>query len=543
MNEVFISYSREDKELAAHLSSKLESKGLSVFWDHKIEIGESWRKVLRRELENAKCIIVIWSNNSLKSNWVMEEAQIGLDRNILVPITIDSVNPPLGFRGIQTAVLDNWKGELSTSEFSTLLAGIQGTLDQSTQQHNQQSSNLTKETESPSKSTRTKKRSLLLIGLVVLILGSVVTLMFWPKTPPDSVIKLDSKESKETRLLTSKSLDKVLEDAMKNIQVAKPNRNILQPLTQEKKTLPVSNEEAANVLQIVHVLENSGDYQGAWRAILSAKTTASDPTQKFINQAWVNLAMNWLENIVVREGEMTFSEIVDITLPVISNGLKDADDSRKSDLLAHIGWAQFLKSRDGANSNPEIAYKDALRSDPNNPYANVFFGHWTLWQHKSLSLAEQYFKTALSSGHARNFVRQLQLAALSNSGGQGDRESALIKVVSEMIQNGETVPPKTKRIISSIYYFSSRKDADIHSLVKRLPAITQLSVIRKLFFEQKYPIVKRRSFAPGIAILFKKSGDQELALHIWNALRSWYHAYLDTRNEERANLHIASLKQ
>ena len=126
MNEVFISYSREDKELAAHLSSKLESKGLSVFWDHKIEIGESWRKVLRRELENAKCIIVIWSNNSLKSNWVMEEAQIGLDRNILVPITIDSVNPPLGFRGIQTAVLDNWKGELSTSEFSTLLAGIQG---------------------------------------------------------------------------------------------------------------------------------------------------------------------------------------------------------------------------------------------------------------------------------------------------------------------------------------------------------------------------------------------------------------------------------
>ena len=57
----------------------------------------------RRELAAARCVIVLWSKDSCVSLWVLEEATDGRERGALIPVLIEAVRPPLGFRSIQAA--------------------------------------------------------------------------------------------------------------------------------------------------------------------------------------------------------------------------------------------------------------------------------------------------------------------------------------------------------------------------------------------------------------------------------------------------------
>lgn len=109
MTDVFISYGRNDWYRAGKLARILEAEGLSVWWDHKIPL-------IQKALGRASCIIVLWSTTSVVSNWVKDEAWIGLSRRALVPILVDDVPIPLGFGRIQTANLVDWTGEGSHPE-------------------------------------------------------------------------------------------------------------------------------------------------------------------------------------------------------------------------------------------------------------------------------------------------------------------------------------------------------------------------------------------------------------------------------------------
>ena len=56
----------------------------------------------RRPIDEAHCIVVVWSKNSVESEWVRTEANEGLVRGNLVPVAIETVKPPLAFRMLQT---------------------------------------------------------------------------------------------------------------------------------------------------------------------------------------------------------------------------------------------------------------------------------------------------------------------------------------------------------------------------------------------------------------------------------------------------------
>jgi hypothetical protein len=47
-------------------------------------------------------VVVVWSNDSVRSEWVINEANEGLQKGALVPVCIDDVRPPLAFRRRQT---------------------------------------------------------------------------------------------------------------------------------------------------------------------------------------------------------------------------------------------------------------------------------------------------------------------------------------------------------------------------------------------------------------------------------------------------------
>ncbi len=115
MASIFLSYAHEDKVRAERLASALEAEGWSVFWDRTIPSGRTWRDYIGKALHEANCIVVAWSRASISSDWVHEEADEGRDRKILVPVLLDNVKPPLGFRSIQAELLINWDGSPAAS--------------------------------------------------------------------------------------------------------------------------------------------------------------------------------------------------------------------------------------------------------------------------------------------------------------------------------------------------------------------------------------------------------------------------------------------
>lgn len=124
MTDVFISYANEDRERAARLASALGALGWSVWWDRKIIVGQAFDQAIERELETAKSVVVLWSNHSISSEWVKNEAAVAAGRGVLVPATIESVRLPLEFRRKQTADLSGWNGEPSHVGFQALCEGV-----------------------------------------------------------------------------------------------------------------------------------------------------------------------------------------------------------------------------------------------------------------------------------------------------------------------------------------------------------------------------------------------------------------------------------
>jgi hypothetical protein len=124
MTDVFISYASEDRERARKLASALEARGWSVWWDRKIIAGQSFDQMIEHELETAKSVVVLWSKDSISSEWVKNEAAVASERGVLVPALIDNVKLPLEFRRKQTADLTGWDGDPSHGGFQALCEGI-----------------------------------------------------------------------------------------------------------------------------------------------------------------------------------------------------------------------------------------------------------------------------------------------------------------------------------------------------------------------------------------------------------------------------------
>ena len=124
MSDIFISYAKEDREWVVSLADALRQQGWTVWWDRSIPFGQSFQEVIERELNKAQCAIVVWSRHSVDSGWVSAEADEARNRNILVPVQIDDVSPPLVFRQLQTANLKDWNSDTSSPVFKKLIADI-----------------------------------------------------------------------------------------------------------------------------------------------------------------------------------------------------------------------------------------------------------------------------------------------------------------------------------------------------------------------------------------------------------------------------------
>jgi formylglycine-generating enzyme required for sulfatase activity len=125
MSDIFLSYASEDREQVRVLVEALTQQGWSVFWDRNIPVGRTWQEVLEEELETAGCLVVVWSENSIKRKWLIEEANEAVRRRVPIsPVLIDAVLPPLEFRSKQTVNLATWDGGTDSFAFQDLVRSI-----------------------------------------------------------------------------------------------------------------------------------------------------------------------------------------------------------------------------------------------------------------------------------------------------------------------------------------------------------------------------------------------------------------------------------
>ena len=124
MATVFLSYDRDDAAKAQSFAAALEKAGHSVWWDRHIHGGAAYNDEIEAAVETASAVVVLWSERSIRSTWVRDEAAEGRDQNKLVPVLLDAVKPPMGFRQFQTIDLTRSGRAPSTGSLQQILESI-----------------------------------------------------------------------------------------------------------------------------------------------------------------------------------------------------------------------------------------------------------------------------------------------------------------------------------------------------------------------------------------------------------------------------------
>lgn len=123
-NDVFLSYASTDRALARALAERLADAGMAVWWDRQIRPGERFEQVIETAIDDSRCVVVLWSEASLASDWVRAEAMEGLDRGSLVPVLIEPTRIPLAFRPLNAVNLVGWPYAHDPVEFERLCERI-----------------------------------------------------------------------------------------------------------------------------------------------------------------------------------------------------------------------------------------------------------------------------------------------------------------------------------------------------------------------------------------------------------------------------------
>jgi TolB-like protein/tetratricopeptide (TPR) repeat protein len=127
---IFLSYARADRPRAEKLARALGLAGFEIWWDALIEGGAPFAHSIGQALAAADAVIVLWSQTSINSDWVRDEAAQGRDRRRLVPLSLDGSEPPLGFRQYHVIDLAKWRGRPDAPEIAAISRAISASIGQ-----------------------------------------------------------------------------------------------------------------------------------------------------------------------------------------------------------------------------------------------------------------------------------------------------------------------------------------------------------------------------------------------------------------------------
>ncbi|HEY2480923.1 MAG TPA: TIR domain-containing protein, partial [Caulobacteraceae bacterium] len=110
-DDVFISYARATEAEAIRIAAALNDLGYQVWRDDQLAAHEEFGEVIQQRCEAARAVVVLWSHDAVKSQWVRSEANRARSLNKLVQVNLDGVPMPMPFDQIHCANLKGWRGE------------------------------------------------------------------------------------------------------------------------------------------------------------------------------------------------------------------------------------------------------------------------------------------------------------------------------------------------------------------------------------------------------------------------------------------------
>jgi len=219
-------------------------------------------------------------------------------------------------------------------------------------------------------------------------------------------------------------------------------------------------ERSTELLATSQIQQKARDYPAAWSSLKDAVAEIDkegvlvralgglSAEQTRVHIAQEDLAMQWVRDGGSRAERGHLAEISDAVLPVLSSGASHAQEVRKADLLAHIGWAYWLKALDGAEGVKELQfYKEAIALDPRNPYANTFWAMPVIDQNNAkeagVAQAKKLYDAALASsratGELRQWIRTREFASVRTYTSYKTAMPFFWQVVGEMQKAGEPI--------------------------------------------------------------------------------------------------------
>jgi len=97
VGEVFISYARPTQALAEQVERALIAAGHVAWRDSALPAHRAYSDVIEERLLEASAVIVLWSKDAVRSEWVRSEANKGRELGKLVQASLDRTPPPMPF--------------------------------------------------------------------------------------------------------------------------------------------------------------------------------------------------------------------------------------------------------------------------------------------------------------------------------------------------------------------------------------------------------------------------------------------------------------
>lgn len=198
--------------------------------------------------------------------------------------------------------------------------------------------------------------------------------------------------------------------------------------------------QAAELAAAVQLCE-AGTHAVAWKQFETI--VASRPGDEAVRTAREDCGMRWLREARVAGDKESFGALVAPIQPVLAQGMAAARGERRADLAAHLGWAEFLRSRDGAPvGDPPALYKAALADDAGNVYAHSMWAHWLVWNGARIDEAvRKHFEAAAKGSRDRPWLRRMQFSVAML---RGELNGYALEVLNQMRAAGEQ-PDTTQR--------------------------------------------------------------------------------------------------
>jgi hypothetical protein len=202
--------------------------------------------------------------------------------------------------------------------------------------------------------------------------------------------------------------------------------------------------ETAAKMATAEGLDRDGQYKAAVESY--GAMLKDSPLDAAVQKARLKAAMDWAENFhVVHDESQRVSDLagpdLDEMLAILNDGLGRSSGTEAADVQAHLGWAHWLNQHiaerefgSAANDN----FQAALKVDPSNVYANAMLGNYLLQNGGNFAEGVAHLNTAVATGKARPFVRELQIGGLSGTDVTGTR-AELFRAANDMRKDGESL--------------------------------------------------------------------------------------------------------